>query len=128
VQFYVLFVADVTPLQHVQNERCRMIHSPVTRVQKWRNRNLVIFPPFSTPQGGERGANENVPSTANIRQVPVERVGIPGGQAPTLFRQYSPPKIQKKLSVGSRTTFGSFRMRSAISVRSTELRMLYGMG
>jgi hypothetical protein len=87
----------VTPLQHVQNERYRMMRSPVTTDQKWMNRNLVIFPPFSTPQGGERGANQNVPLTANSSQVPVECVGIlGGGQAPTLFREYSPPKIQQK--------------------------------
>jgi hypothetical protein len=82
VQFHILLVADVTPLQHVQNERYRMMHSPVTRVQKWRNRNLVIFPPFSTPQGGERGANQNDPLTANSSQVPVECVGILGGGRP----------------------------------------------
>jgi hypothetical protein len=68
----------VTPFQQVQNDPCRMMHSPVTRDQKWRNRNLVIFPPFSTPQGGERGANQNVPLTANSSQVPVECVGILG--------------------------------------------------
>jgi hypothetical protein len=78
----MLLVAEVTSLQHVQNERYRMIHSPVTRVQKWRNRNLVIFPPFSTPQGGERGANQNDPLTANSSQVPVECVGILGGAGP----------------------------------------------
>jgi hypothetical protein len=114
----------VTPLQHVQNDRCRMMHSPVTRDQKWRNRNLVIFPPFSTPQGGERGGNQKVPLTANSSQVPVECVGIlrgGGGQAPTLFREYSPPKSEKKFFVGFRTTFGSFRIRSAISVRSIGL-------
>jgi hypothetical protein len=74
-----------------------MMRSPVTTDQKWMNRNLVIFPPFSTPQGGERGANQNVPLTANSSQVRVECVGIlgGGGQAPTLFREYSPPKIQK---------------------------------
>jgi hypothetical protein len=82
VQFHMLLVADVTPLQHVQNERYRMMHSPVTRVQKWRKRNLVIFPPFSTPQGGERGANQNDPLTANSSQVPVECVGILGGAGP----------------------------------------------
>jgi hypothetical protein len=124
VQFHMRLVADVTPLIHVQNERYRIMHSPVTRVQKWRNRNLVIFPLFSTPQGGQRGANQNDPLTANSSQVPVECVGILGGQAPTLFREYSPPKIQKKLFVGSRTAFGSFRKRSAISVRSIEVRML----
>jgi hypothetical protein len=59
-----------------------MMHSPVTRVQKWRNSNLVIFPPFSTPQGGEREANQNVPLTANSSQVPVECVGILGGAGP----------------------------------------------
>jgi hypothetical protein len=69
----------VTPLQHVQNERYRMMRSPVTTDQKWMNRNLVIFPPFSTPQGGERGANQNVPLTANSSQVRVECVGILGG-------------------------------------------------
>jgi hypothetical protein len=62
--------------------------------------------------------------TANSSQVPVECVGILGGQAPTLCREYSPPKSGKKIFVGFRTTFGSFRIRSAISVRSTELRML----
>jgi hypothetical protein len=124
VYFFLLLVVEVTPLQHVQNDPCRMMHSPVTRDQKWRNRNLVIFPPFSTPQGGERGGNQKVPLTANSSQVPVECVGILGGQAPTLFREYSPPKSEKKFFVGFRTTFGSFRIRSAISVRSTELRML----
>jgi hypothetical protein len=83
VYFFLLLVADVTPLQHVQNERYRMMHSPVTTDQKWMNRNLVIFPPFSTPQGGERGANQNVPLTANSSQVPVECVGIlMGGSRP----------------------------------------------
>jgi hypothetical protein len=100
-----------------------------TRGRKRGNRNLVIFPPFSTPQGGKRGANQNDPLTAISSQAPVECFGIlGGGQTPTLFREYSPAKIQKNLFVGFRTTFGSFRMRSAISVCSTELRMLYGMG
>jgi mRNA-degrading endonuclease toxin of MazEF toxin-antitoxin module len=88
-------VLDLIPLQHLQNERCRMMHSPVTRDQKWRNRNLVIFTPVSTPQDGERGISQNVPLTANSSQVPVECVGILGGQAPTLFRECSPPKLEK---------------------------------
>jgi hypothetical protein len=82
VHILLSVVADETPLRHVQNERCRMMHSPVTKDQKWRNRNLVIFPPFSTPQGGYRGANQKVPLTANSSQVPVEWVGILGGSGP----------------------------------------------
>jgi hypothetical protein len=78
------------------NDRRRMIRSSATRGRKRGNRNLAIFPPFSTPQGGERGANETDPLTAISSQAPVECVGILGGQAPTLFREYSPPKIQKK--------------------------------
>jgi hypothetical protein len=124
VQFYVLLVADVTPLQHVQNERCRMIHSPVTRVQKWRNRNLVIFPPFSTPQGGERGANQNDPLTANSSQVPVECVGILGGAGP-----YTVSGIQS--AENSKKTFRRFSDRvrqfpyalGNLRICSNELRM-----
>jgi hypothetical protein len=88
----------------VQNERYRMMHSPVTTDQKWMNRNLVIFPPFSTPQGGERGANQNVPLTANSSQVPVECVGILGGAGPyTVSGIQSAENSKKKLFVGSRT-------------------------
>jgi hypothetical protein len=76
VCFFLLLVVDVTPLIHVQNERSWMMHSPVTRDQKWRNSNLLIFPPFSTPQGGLRGINQKVPLTANSSQVPVECVRI----------------------------------------------------
>jgi hypothetical protein len=76
VYFFMFQVVEVTPFQLVQNDPCRMMHSPATRDQKWRNRNLVIFPPFSTPQGGERGINKNVPLTANSSHVPVECVGI----------------------------------------------------
>jgi hypothetical protein len=79
VYLFMFLVVEVTPFQHVQNDPCRMIHSPVTRVQKWKNRTLVIFTPFSTPQGGERGISQNVPLTANSIQIPVECVGILGG-------------------------------------------------
>jgi hypothetical protein len=114
VQFHVLLVADVTPLQHMQNESCRMIHSPVTRVEKWRNRNLVIFPPFSTPKGGERGANQNVPLTANSSQVPVECVGILGGAGP-----YTVSGIQS--AENSKKNFSSvLRPSSAVSVSARQ--------
>ena len=82
VHFFLLLVADDTLLQHVQNDRFRVMRSHVTTDRKWMNRNLVIFPPFLTPQGGERGANRNVPLTANSSQVPVECVGILGGAGP----------------------------------------------
>jgi hypothetical protein len=123
-------VAEGMLLPLRENDRRRLIRSCGKRGPKRGNRKLLIFPPFSTPQGEKRGANQNDPLTAISSQAPVECVGILGGQAPTLFREYSPPNIQKKLFVGFRTTFNSFRMRSAISVCSTELklRMLYGIG
>jgi hypothetical protein len=39
VHFFLLLVADGTLLQHVQNERYRMMRSHVTTDQKWMNRN-----------------------------------------------------------------------------------------
>jgi hypothetical protein len=76
---FMFLVVEVTSFQHFQNDPCLMMHSPVTRDQKWRIPNLVIFLPFSTHQGGERGINQNDPLTSNSSQIPVECVGILGG-------------------------------------------------